>query len=108
IDAEASSYVRLPSVAGGRHFDGLLVTMVGETHLCISTHRMSTTPTPASLVSRLLPLAEELLVAGHLALGMMFAQVLHVDVVVGHAAAQAGGLHRPLAHGLKGGFHLSR
>src|SRR3546814_2762322 len=49
--------------------------------------------------------AEERSVVGHRTFGMMLAQMLHVDVVVGHAAAQAGGLYRPLAHGLEGRVH---
>jgi len=56
----------------------------------------STTPAARPFVSRDLPLPKERFIAWHIALGMVLAQVLHVGLVIGHAAAQASGLREAL------------
>jgi hypothetical protein len=56
----------------------------------------STTPPAGAFVPRDLALPKERFITRHIALGMMLAQVLHVGSVIGHAAAQAGGLHEAL------------
>jgi hypothetical protein len=53
----------------------------------------STTPPARSLVTRHLPFAEKGLVTRHFTLGMTFAQVPYVGIVIGHAAAEPRGLH---------------
>src|ERR1700744_173866 len=66
----------------------------------------STAPAARSLVTGDLSLAEELLVAGHVPFGVVFAQVFHIDVIIRNAAAKAGGLYRPFPDGLQVDVHI--
>src|SRR6185312_1661754 len=81
-----------PQTAGRRERHAAMPVSAG---MAVAATPGSAAASPAALVAGFLALAEEFCVAGHLALGVVLAQVLHVDLVVGHAAAEAGGLHCP-------------